>query len=88
MNEHVTGAFLDKLPPKGPTLLQLALAAIHAKKAARTHLHSLRATTRATETHQGMLDDLAFDTAEEFFAALEVETGISREVFGKLAEIA
>lgn len=87
MNEHVTGAFLDKLPPKGPTLLQLALAAIHAQKTQRQHLHTAPMTP-AAETRQGVLDDLQFDTAEEFFAALEAETGIDRTLFGKLAGIA
>lgn len=80
-------AFAHKLPPKGPTLLQLALAAIHAKKSARQHLHSLEPATAVTETHQCMLDDLALDTAEEFFAALEAQTGIDRAVFGNLSEI-
>lgn len=83
----ISPAFAHKLPAKGPTLLQLALAAIHAKKAQREHMHTAPAT-RAAEVHQGMLDDLQFDTAEEFFAALEEQTGIDRKLFGKLGEIA
>lgn len=51
------GLYRHKLPPKGPTLLQSALAAV------RT------------------------DNGEAFFAQLERETGIDRELFGRLEQI-
>ena len=87
MNAVNQPAFAHKLPPKGPTLLQLALAAIHAQKAQREHLHTAPMTP-AAEKRQGVLNDLQFDTAEEFFAALEEQTGIDRKLFGKLGEVA
>jgi hypothetical protein len=83
----ITPAFAAKLPPKGPTLMQRALAAIEAQKRQREHLHTAP-HTRNAEVRQVQLDDVQHDTAEEFFDALERETGIDRRLFAKLGDIA
>jgi hypothetical protein len=70
------GAFAHLLPPKAPTAMQLAVRLIRQQNAARSGC--LRTDTLR------QFNDTMRDTEEAFYAALERETGIDRELMSKL----
>jgi hypothetical protein len=78
------GAFTHLIPPVEPTVLQLAGRALEASRALSLFLDQDRSWTQ----HSIDLENGQFDAADAFFAALEAETGIDRDTFRKLGELA
>lgn len=72
-------AFAHKLPPKEPTAMQLAVRLIRIQNAERS------GCLRTDKLRQ--FCDNAVDTEEAFYAALERETGIDRDLMRRLGGV-
>ena len=76
-------AFADRLPPAQLTIMQLAGKALEAQRAFRRV--NIPATSDDDWNRQMYAEQ---EAAAAFFDALEEHTGIDRDVFRKLAELA
>lgn len=76
-------AFADKLPPVDLTIMQLAGKALEAQRSFRKV--NVKATPDEEWNRQMYAEQ---EAAAAFFDALEQHTGIDRDVFRQLAELA
>lgn len=86
MTEIVSiGLYRHALPPKCPTLLQLALRLL---RRSREYTRAESGVLTLASWEMDGLEADQLEAADAFFAALEAETGISREMVRDLGGLA